>query len=249
MIVGKLLESKNYNDGYNAQTGQYTDLVKAGIIDPAKVVRTAIQGRRLGGRPADHDGSHDRRGTKKDSRCRCRVAAAAWAEWILRKPDPESCEGRPPGRPFAFGSGPLSCGHDRHDRLLLHPPSPWTYLGHALFLKICARHGVAIRYRPIPIGEVFDATGSLPLPKRPPARQRYRFVEMQRWREKRGLPLVLKPKHFPFDATLLNRAIVGLAKLAAIRPARRRGPDGAMGRGPQPRRRGGSRAPDRRIRF
>ncbi len=91
-------------------------------------------------------------------------------------------------------------------------PSPWTYLGHALFLKICARHGVAIRYRPMPIGEVFDATGSLPLPKRPPARQRYRFVEMQRWREKRALPLVLKPKHFPFDATLINRAIVGLAE-------------------------------------
>jgi len=43
VIVGKLLESKNYNDGYNAQTGQYTDLVKAGIIDPTKVVRTAIQ--------------------------------------------------------------------------------------------------------------------------------------------------------------------------------------------------------------
>ncbi len=91
-------------------------------------------------------------------------------------------------------------------------PSPWTYLGHQLFLAICARHGVAIRYRPMPIGEVFDATGSLPLPKRPPARQRYRFVEMQRWREKRGLPLVLKPKHFPFDATLLNRAIVGIAE-------------------------------------
>jgi chaperonin GroEL len=43
VIVGKLLESKNYADGYNAQTGQYTDLVKAGIIDPTKVVRTAIQ--------------------------------------------------------------------------------------------------------------------------------------------------------------------------------------------------------------
>ncbi len=90
-------------------------------------------------------------------------------------------------------------------------PSPWTYLGHDLFLAICARHGVTIHYRPMPIGEVFDATGSLPLPKRPPARQRYRFVEMQRWREKRGLPLVLKPTHFPFDATLLNRAIAGLA--------------------------------------
>jgi len=43
VIVGKLMESKNYNDGYNAQTGQFTDMVKAGIIDPTKVVRTAIQ--------------------------------------------------------------------------------------------------------------------------------------------------------------------------------------------------------------
>ncbi len=43
VIVGKLLEAKNYADGYNAQTGEYADLVKTGIIDPTKVVRTAIQ--------------------------------------------------------------------------------------------------------------------------------------------------------------------------------------------------------------
>jgi len=43
VIVGKLIESKNYNDGYNAQVGEYVDMVKAGIIDPTKVVRTAIQ--------------------------------------------------------------------------------------------------------------------------------------------------------------------------------------------------------------
>jgi chaperonin GroEL len=43
VIVGKLMEAKGYNDGYNAQTGEYVDMVKAGIIDPAKVVRTAIQ--------------------------------------------------------------------------------------------------------------------------------------------------------------------------------------------------------------
>jgi chaperonin GroEL len=43
VIVGKLVESKSYNDGYNAQTGEYVDMVKAGIIDPTKVVRTAIQ--------------------------------------------------------------------------------------------------------------------------------------------------------------------------------------------------------------
>jgi chaperonin GroEL len=43
VIVGKLVEAKGYNDGYNAQTGEYVDMVKTGIIDPTKVVRTAIQ--------------------------------------------------------------------------------------------------------------------------------------------------------------------------------------------------------------
>ncbi|WP_332816683.1 chaperonin GroEL [Sphingopyxis sp.] len=42
-IVGKLLESEDYNWGFNAATGEYQDLVKAGVIDPAKVVRTALQ--------------------------------------------------------------------------------------------------------------------------------------------------------------------------------------------------------------
>ncbi len=43
VIVGKLLESTDYGYGYNAQTGEYGDLVKLGIIDPTKVVRTALQ--------------------------------------------------------------------------------------------------------------------------------------------------------------------------------------------------------------
>ncbi|QCB55779.1 chaperonin GroEL [Sphingopyxis sp. PAMC25046] len=42
-IVGKLLESDVYSWGFNAATGEYQDLVKAGVIDPAKVVRTALQ--------------------------------------------------------------------------------------------------------------------------------------------------------------------------------------------------------------
>jgi chaperonin GroEL len=42
-IVGKLLESDDYNWGFNAATGEYEDLVKSGVIDPAKVVRTALQ--------------------------------------------------------------------------------------------------------------------------------------------------------------------------------------------------------------
>jgi len=44
VIVGKLLEKADANHGFDAQTGTYVDMVKAGIIDPAKVVRLALQG-------------------------------------------------------------------------------------------------------------------------------------------------------------------------------------------------------------
>jgi chaperonin GroEL len=43
VVAGKLLESKDPNFGFDAQKGEYTDLIKAGIIDPTKVVRTALQ--------------------------------------------------------------------------------------------------------------------------------------------------------------------------------------------------------------
>src|SRR6478672_6441083 len=43
VIVGKVLENKSYAYGFDSQTGEYVDLVKKGIIDPTKVVRTAIQ--------------------------------------------------------------------------------------------------------------------------------------------------------------------------------------------------------------
>ncbi|BBK29774.1 chaperonin GroEL [Stella humosa] len=43
VVAGKLLEQKDPNFGFDAQTGEYRDLVKAGIIDPTKVVRTALQ--------------------------------------------------------------------------------------------------------------------------------------------------------------------------------------------------------------
>jgi chaperonin GroEL len=43
VVVGKLMESKVYGFGYDAQTGEFGDLMKLGIIDPTKVVRTALQ--------------------------------------------------------------------------------------------------------------------------------------------------------------------------------------------------------------
>ena len=42
-MVGKVLENSSATFGFNAQTEEYVDLVKAGVIDPAKVVRTALQ--------------------------------------------------------------------------------------------------------------------------------------------------------------------------------------------------------------
>ncbi|MDE2266851.1 MAG: chaperonin GroEL, partial [Alphaproteobacteria bacterium] len=43
IVVGKLLEQKSANYGYNAQTEEYVDLIEAGIVDPTKVVRIALQ--------------------------------------------------------------------------------------------------------------------------------------------------------------------------------------------------------------
>jgi chaperonin GroEL len=43
VIAGKTLDKDEYNYGFDAQTGEFKDLVKAGIIDPTKVVRTALQ--------------------------------------------------------------------------------------------------------------------------------------------------------------------------------------------------------------
>jgi chaperonin GroEL len=43
IVINKVRESKEQNFGFNAQTGEYEDLVKAGVIDPTKVARTALQ--------------------------------------------------------------------------------------------------------------------------------------------------------------------------------------------------------------
>lgn len=88
--------------------------------------------------------------------------------------------------------------------------SPFAYLGHAPFMDIVARHGVEVNYKPVFLGKVFAETGGAPLPQRHPARQRYRLVELQRWREKRGLDFKLSPKFWPFDAALADRFVIAI---------------------------------------
>lgn len=93
--------------------------------------------------------------------------------------------------------------------------SPWAYLGHAELGRIAAAHDVALDVRPVNLMELFGETGGLPLPKRHPLRQAYRLVEMQRWRAARDVPLVLKPKFWPFDFKLADRAMLAAAGLAS----------------------------------
>jgi 2-hydroxychromene-2-carboxylate isomerase len=88
--------------------------------------------------------------------------------------------------------------------------SPWAYIGHAPFMAVAARHGLQVNHKPIFLGRVFAETGGLPLGKRHPARQRYRLVELQRWREKRGVALNLHPKHWPFEPALADRFVIAI---------------------------------------
>lgn len=53
-------------------------------------------------------------------------------------------------------------------------------------------------------------------PKRHPARLRYRILELQRWREKRGLTFNLHPKFWPFDAEAADRLVIAIARTEAI---------------------------------
>jgi 2-hydroxychromene-2-carboxylate isomerase len=89
--------------------------------------------------------------------------------------------------------------------------SPWAYIGHSSFMDIARRHGVEVNYKPVFLGRVFSETGGLPLAQRHPVRQRYRMLELQRWREKRGLSFNLQPKYWPFDVNLADRFVISVA--------------------------------------
>jgi 2-hydroxychromene-2-carboxylate isomerase len=93
--------------------------------------------------------------------------------------------------------------------------SPWTYLGSQRFYDMAKRHDYTVDLKPAKFGEVFAATGGLPLPKRSPERRAYRMMELKRWREHLGLPINLKPKHFPSDEAPGTRLVIA-AKLKGL---------------------------------
>jgi 2-hydroxychromene-2-carboxylate isomerase len=86
--------------------------------------------------------------------------------------------------------------------------SPWAYIGHKPFQDVAGTHGLKVNYKPVLLVELFSETGGLPLVKRHPVRQRYRLVELQRWRDRRGLNFQLKPANFPFNPRLADGVVI-----------------------------------------
>ena len=90
----------------------------------------------------------------------------------------------------------------------LAPQSPWTYLGHARFVRMAAGAGATVKLKVVDLGQVFPVSGGLPLAQRPPQRQAYRLLELARWRDALGLPMNIQPKHFPVPGQAAARLIV-----------------------------------------
>ena len=85
--------------------------------------------------------------------------------------------------------------------------SPFTYLAGDRLERIAAAHGAGISYCPIDIASVGGETGWTPPAKRHPARLEYRLQELSRISGETGLPINLKPAHWPADPLPASRAI------------------------------------------
>jgi 2-hydroxychromene-2-carboxylate isomerase len=86
--------------------------------------------------------------------------------------------------------------------------SPWAYIGHNVFRNVAKTYDLKVNYKPVVLVDLFSETGGLPLMKRHPVRQRYRMVELQRWRDKRGLKFHLQPANWPFNARLADGVVI-----------------------------------------
>jgi 2-hydroxychromene-2-carboxylate isomerase len=86
--------------------------------------------------------------------------------------------------------------------------SPWAYIGHQSFRRLVSAYDLKVNHRPVVLVDLFSETSGLPLIKRHPVRQRYRMVELQRWRDKRGLTFHLQPANWPFNARLADGVVI-----------------------------------------
>lgn len=75
--------------------------------------------------------------------------------------------------------------------------SPWAYFAGPRLQDIVRRHRVRLVLKPYDFQAVVPRTGGVPLRTRPEPRRSYHELELDRWRQHLGMPLQLKPKHYP----------------------------------------------------
>jgi 2-hydroxychromene-2-carboxylate isomerase len=93
--------------------------------------------------------------------------------------------------------------------------SDWAYLGADRLEALADRQGVAIRYKPVDLPEVYARTGGILLGRRAPERQAYRIVELQRWCRKLGIHVNPLPAYMFPDAGLASRIVIA-ADMAGV---------------------------------
>lgn len=86
--------------------------------------------------------------------------------------------------------------------------SPFTYLNGTRVEEIAAKHGATVAYKPLDIMALFAATGGVPPKDRHPNRQAYRLQDMRRRAAITGLPLNMKPAHWPTNMAPSGYAII-----------------------------------------
>lgn len=86
--------------------------------------------------------------------------------------------------------------------------SPNCYLAGTRPGEIAAKHGASITYKPLDLMALFARTGGLPPPQRHISRQDYRLMEMERAAKLRGVPINVKPAHWPTNPAPSSYAVI-----------------------------------------
>lgn len=86
--------------------------------------------------------------------------------------------------------------------------SPNAYLAGTRMEAVAARHGASVTYKPLDIMALFARTGGTPPAERHPSRQEYRLQELRRQAAKNGMPITLKPAHFPTNPAPSAYAVI-----------------------------------------
>ncbi len=78
--------------------------------------------------------------------------------------------------------------------------SPWAYFAGPKLQDIVRRHRLALVLKPYDFQAVVPKTGGVPIRTRPEPRRRYHDLELARWSDHLGMPMVIQPKHYPRHA-------------------------------------------------